>query len=296
MHSRSRFRSHSLMAFTLVELLVVISIIGILMGLSLPAIQSARESSRRASCQNNLRQLGIALQSFHSCDQAFPWGGYMHPGVYVNGKPVNGANARGFAWSVYCLPYLDQQNLYDEIDFDQMYSVGTNETAAKTNLTVFVCPSAQKKQPQETLVYYPSGNNIRTKRATYGLSHYGGIYGERIPWEGRTEKLQNNPPRGTMLYSQQVSLLDVRDGASNTLIVGEDTHWADGQWISSYNVMDQCGAINDPAITENEIRSDHSGGANVVYCDSHVAFLPSSTSLQVLAAICTRDSGETFSQ
>ena len=293
-HFARRFASRS--AFTLVELLVVISIIGILMGLSLPAIQAARESARRTSCQNNSRQMGVALQSFHSVEQAFPWGGFMHPGVYIDGKPVNGTNARGFAWSVYCLPFLEQQNLYDEIDFEQMYSMGTNEEAAQTRLSVFVCPSARKKQPEETLVYYPVGKNIRTKRATYGLSHYGGIYGERIAWEGRTVKLQNSPPRGTLLYTQQVALDDVRDGAANTLIVGEDTHWTDGQWISSYNVMDQSGAINDPAITENEIRSDHSGGANVIFCDGHVEFLTDGTSLEILAALCTRDSGEIISR
>lgn len=278
--------------FTLVELLVVIAIIGVLLGLILPAVGSAREAARRMTCQSNQRQLGIALSTHHEKMKKFPWGGYKHPNIFLDGKLVDGETARGFAWSVYLLPYLEQQNLYNQLDFSTMYSMGVNDELAKTQLSIFICPSAKNSEPQEAAVYVASGKTIRTKKAAYGLSHYGGIYGERIPWEGRTSPLPNNPPRGTMLYDKQICDRDIRDGLTYTLIVGEDTHWVDGQWISSLNVMDQCAAINDPRITENEIRSDHVGGANVVFCDAHVSFLSGSMSLEILAAICTRAGGE----
>lgn len=282
--------------FTLVELLVVITIIGLLLGLLLPAVNMAREAGRRMSCQNNQKQLGIALHLHHTAFKKFPWGGYMHPNVYVNGKIVDGERARGFAWSAYLLPHVEQQALYDQLDFNTMYSMGVNDELAKTHLSVFVCPSARRNEPQEATVYVASGKTVRTKKATYGLSHYGGIYGERIAWQGRKTPIPNDPPRGTLLYDKQVSDRDIRDGMSQTLIVGEDSSWDDGQWISSLNVMDQCGAINDPAIVENEIRSDHNGGANVLFCDGHIDFLTDELSLEVLAAICTRAGKEIIAE
>lgn len=285
-------KSSQTSGFTLVEMLVVIAIIGVLLSLLLPAVNSAREAARRTICQNNLKQMGIALNAFNTQNGKFPWGGYMHPNVYVNGVKVDGTKARGFAWSVYILPELEQQGLYDRIDFDMMYSMGVNNDVAQTRLEMFVCPSAKKTEPEEALVYVASGSAIRTQKATYGLSHYGGIYGERIAWPGRTTSIPNNPPRGTLLYDRQITARDIRDGLTNTLMVGEDSTWADGQWISSLNVMDQCGGINDRSITENEIRSDHSGGASAVFADGHVDFLANQMSLEVLAAICTRAGGE----
>ncbi|MDO4584342.1 MAG: DUF1559 domain-containing protein [Planctomycetia bacterium] len=279
-------------AFTLVELLVVIAIIGVLMGLLLPAVQMAREAARNSTCMNNLRQIGIAMHSYHALNEKFPWGGYCHPNVYIDGVRMDGKHARGFAWSVYILPQLEQSALYEQLDFNTMYSMGDNDTLAQTELPIFVCPSALNLKPQQSIVYCAAGTAIRPKPATYGLSHYGGIYGERIAFEGRTLPLPNDPPRGTMLYTKQIADSDIYDGTSQTLLIGEDTHWADGQWISSYNVMDQCAGINDPSVTENEIRSDHVGGANVVFADSHVQMLTSSLSLEVLAALCTRASGE----
>lgn len=279
-------------AFTLVELLVVIAIIGVLMGLLLPAVQMAREAARHSSCMNNLRQIGIAMQSYHALNGAFPWGGYYHPEVYIDNVFVDGTRARGFAWSVYLLPHLEQQALYDQIDFSTMYSMGVNDTLAQTELPIFVCPSAISTKPGDATVYYASGKDIDEKRAVYGLSHYGGIYNEKIPYEGRPSTRRTSP-QGTMLYSQPIAETDIWDGLSQTLLIGEDTHWADGQWISSYNVLEQSGGINDPnRIGDNEIRSDHVGGANVVFADSHVQMLSSSLSLEVLAALCTRACGE----
>lgn len=292
------YKSQLNRAFTLVELLVVIAIMAILIGLLLPAVSRVREAARNLQCQNNLKQMGLALQNYHCTYKKFPWGGYMHPNTFVYGTKVDGSRARGFAWSVYILPYMDMQSLYEQIDFNQMYADGPNLPLAQTKIASFICPSATRQEPIEAVVYSSSGKAIRMKKATLGLSHYGGIYGERIAWNGRTLKLPNDPPRGTLLYARQIRVREISDGTTCTLMVGEDTHWEDGQWASSLNVMDQSSYINDPAVTENEIRSDHSGGtgANAVFADGHVQFLSSDMSMEALAAICTRASGEIIPQ
>lgn len=102
---KTGFRSRD--GFTLVELLVVIAIIGILVGLLLPAVQAAREAARRMSCQNNLKQMGLAL---HNYEGVF---GKLPPAMF--GSPMNGntLDDDGFGWQVAILPFIEQQNMYD---------------------------------------------------------------------------------------------------------------------------------------------------------------------------------------
>src|SRR5262245_44202168 len=96
--------------FTIVELLVVIAIIAMLIGLLLPAVQSARESARRAQCGNNLRQLGLGLQLYHHTHDVFP------PALVCSSTNVLDADATGFTL---LLPYLEQSNLREMYDFDE---------------------------------------------------------------------------------------------------------------------------------------------------------------------------------
>ena len=99
-----------------------------------------------------------------------------------------------------------------------------------------------------------------------------------------------------MLYEQAIRIAQIRDGTSTTLIVSEDSAWADGQWINGMNIFDQAYAINyEPppgTYKENEIRSEHTGGANGLFCDGSVRFLTEQMDLKTLAAICTRAGGE----
>ena len=126
--------------FTLVELLVVITIIGILIALLLPAVQAAREAARRMQCSNNLKQIGLALHNYHTAAGSLPFGA-SYP--YLPG------NAAGYTWSVAILPYLELQNVYDQLDLTlPMYwpNVSTkkhtiNGEIAKTVLSVFACPT-----------------------------------------------------------------------------------------------------------------------------------------------------------
>lgn len=249
--------------FTLVELLVVVTILGVLIGLLVPAVQAARESSRRTACANNLRQIGLALQSYHEAHQSFPPGG-----IELASRKRGG---RQFAWCAFILPQLDQMPLYQSIDFERPYYAEENRAAASTPLPVFLCPSA-------------SGSADRLAGGL-GATDYGGIFGERITGP-------NEPPKGVMLYDRAIRLAQVRDGASNTLIVSEDSEWQKAQWINATNVFDQAFAINRAPSFENDIRSRHPGGANGVFCDGSVRFLGESLQLATLAAICTRDGGE----
>lgn len=99
-----------------------------------------------------------------------------------------------------------------------------------------------------------------------------------------------------MIYDTAFSIRDVKDGLSNTLIVAEDTGWPDGQWINGRNLFDQAFPINAAPDFENDIRSDHPGGANVCFADGHIEFLNQEMDLLVLAAICTRAGGETIAR
>src|SRR5262245_52449497 len=122
--------------FTLVELLVVISIIGVLVALLLPAIQSAREAARRAQCANNLKQLAMAAHNFHSAKKMFPTGAHLP--VDMSGRPTMGTNL----W-VELLPYFEEYSLYNRWDFnDNRNNVagGTNAIQAQI-IELLVCPS-----------------------------------------------------------------------------------------------------------------------------------------------------------
>lgn len=250
--------------FTVVELLVVIAIIGSLVSLLLPAVVSTRAASHRTSCANNLRQIGIALQAHHEQHQSFP------PGA-IEWRPPNGDKSkRQLAWSVFLLPFLEQGNLFDQIDRSSAFDSEVNADAAATVLSVYLCPTSVR------------GERLVDGR---GPCDYGGINGERITGP-------NNPPKGIMLYDQPVRDAHIRDGLSNTMIVAEDSEWPEGQWINGRNIFDQAFGINAAPAFENDIRSGHTGGAQAVFADASVRFLSEELDLYLLAALCTRAGGE----
>ena len=271
--------------FTLVELLVVITIIGILIGLLLPAVQAAREAARRLSCFNNLHQIGIGLQGYHEAHASFPPGcielqAAKNP---ATGAPY-GANGRQLAWSALLLPYLEQMPLYRQLDLSKTFKAAENAAAAATVLSVYICPSV------------PDGSRLWEDRAP---THYGGIRGECLAFPEQPSR-PNKPARGVMLYDQPISIMEITDGTSNTLIVSEDSEFIgefiDGQWINGGNIFDQAYAINRPtppgALIDNEIRSKHPGGANGAFADGSARFLPETMDVHTLAAICTRATGD----
>ena len=246
---------------TLIELLVVISIAAILLAISIPALQEARESARRTNCTNHLRQIGIGLHQYYSDRLVFPVGCIEWRG--------SNPEHRQLAWSAFLLPYVEQQNLFESLDLQLAFDHPANEIAASRHIQLYRCPSSKR-------------NSLAGERE---LIDYGGLFGERISGP-------NNPAKGVMLIDKPVRIPQIIDGLSNTIIVAEDTKSLDGEWINGNNIFDQAFAINSGPDFENDIRSDHRQGANVLFCDGSVKLLNDSTDLSLLASLCTKAGSE----
>src|SRR5262245_41195872 len=143
MKSRPSLRT----AFTLIELLVVIAIIGVVMGLLLPAVQKVRESASRLECQNNLKQIGLALHSYESVNQRFP-PAYVTANPYVDGTTYgisygdsNRNGPPGWAWGTLILPYIEQTNLYQSLRLDLPCWAPENADFVKNKVATFLCPA-----------------------------------------------------------------------------------------------------------------------------------------------------------
>lgn len=241
----------------------MIAIIGVLVGLLLPAVQAAREAMRRASCGNHLHQIGLALHNYHAAFRSFPAGA-----IEVRPETPGG---KQFAWSAFLLPQLEQTALYEQIDFGLPFDHADNAAAAAREVPVFLCPSTPHALPT---------------RDGRGISDYGGIYGERVTQI-------NDPPRGVMIHDRAIAIRDILDGTSHTIAVGEDADFPDGQWINGRNLFDQAFPINQAPKFENDLRSFHPAGVMVALADGSVRFINEQADLQVVAAMCTRDGRET---
>ncbi len=202
---------HKRKGFTLVELLVVIAIIGVLVALLLPAVQAAREAARRISCANKLKQIGLALHNYHDSNQVFP-PGYLADGV-ASTAPASAETGSGFAWGALTLPYLEQKPLHDRLVFERDCRAPENLAHATEQLSVFRCPS-DSGDHRETFDVSSSGN-----RYEVALANYVGILGY-----GNVTMTPGNPMGPGVYYrNSKVRFADVRDGASNTIMVGERT-------------------------------------------------------------------------
>ena len=181
-------------------------------------------------------------------------------------RPPGGTTERQLAWSAYLLPFLDEEAAYNRLDLSQPFDSAANAPAAAVVVPVFLCPSSTRISP---LV---DGR---------GACDYGGVFGERIT-------SPNQPPKGAMLIDAVVTVRHIRDGTAKTLIVAEDSRSPDQQWINGRNIFDQAYAINAAPPIENDMRSEHAGGAGGVMADGSVHFLVETLDLRVLAALCTR--------
>jgi prepilin-type N-terminal cleavage/methylation domain-containing protein/prepilin-type processing-associated H-X9-DG protein len=279
MHLRPPSRDKS--GFTLIELLVVIAIIAVLIALLLPAVQAAREAARRIQCVSNLKQLGIALHGYHDTHNTFPAGGW----IALYGQPQT--NNMNMGLSAVVLPWLEQTVVYSGLNLSFPYNAGVNSTAAYTVLEIYICPSEPRKtlwnqSPGPPPDPYPSAD-----------ADYGGMYGPR----GLVPGFTDNPPAGPMIFNQCISLAQITDGASQTILVGEDPEAINAMWISGHNIFDQSAPINarPPSEYGEELTSQHPGGVNTLFADGSVHFLKNTTNLVPLSALCTRALGEVLS-
>ena len=197
--------------FTLIELLVVIAIIAILIALLLPAVQQSREAARRTQCKNNIKQLSLALHNYHETHSLFPIGEGFGYSKVDDGSNCDSAPRRA-PWTVLCLPFLDQANLYENFNFSERFhslysespSSGQNHDASNENVTGFHCPTFSAPDYLHTNYFGVMGGGHN--QAYWAHSSRPG----RAFW--------NN---GILHVNSRSRLRDITDGSSNTVIVGE---------------------------------------------------------------------------
>lgn len=312
--------------FTLIELLVVIAIIAVLIALLLPAVQQAREAARRSQCKNNLKQMGLAVHNYHDVFQKFPMGS-----MHNNGRwgPEN--------WRFALLPYMDLANIYNSVNPALInFWVGGGNTWTEVNTVVFkdkvlapmyqcpsspdnpiTCANGEKGQCSQAHQYvgimgaYPDPISSRNSSVSY-LSNYASY-------------ATNN---GILTINESQSMRDVTDGASNTLIIGEQSRRSAAnpllqlsEYVSGWAGVSHAGPIKNwaaaqdtfgtgvtavyhvpnPKSTGTEansqydwntaLTSHHTGGVHVLVGDGAVRFVTDSINLNILQQLCVKDDG-----
>jgi prepilin-type N-terminal cleavage/methylation domain-containing protein/prepilin-type processing-associated H-X9-DG protein len=211
--------------FTLIELLVVIAIIAVLIGLLLPAVQKVREAANRMQCTNNLKQIGVALHSYHDANGTFP-PGYVDGNKNRSSTPDNDVGP-GWGWAAFLLPYIEQGNLYNQINFSQGIGIGSNTVISQTPLKIYQCPS---DPIQQNFGVYDS--TFTNPIATVAHCNYVGCNGwEECYWNagGAGDPAGSDGLGGSIglagdglfLRNSHFRVADVTDGLSNTIFVGE---------------------------------------------------------------------------
>ena len=211
--------------FTLVELLVVIAIIGILIGLLLPAVQSVRESARLTECSNNIRQIGMSLQSYNTAHAHFPAGWQSRT---------------GWGWMTYSLPFIEQNNFYDALDLDKGLTDVSHESLIGHKIQGQLCPTSTNNSGNHELAVEPTRDTYRVGRTHYVASIGSEAETEQYP-DGQSCPSQNLLSsqgfiNGVFYRDSETPLRDILDGTSNTLLVGERSgELFDSQWPGIIN-------------------------------------------------------------
>jgi prepilin-type N-terminal cleavage/methylation domain-containing protein/prepilin-type processing-associated H-X9-DG protein len=309
--------------FTLIELLVVIAIIAVLIALLLPAVQSAREAARRIQCTNNEKQIGLAVHNYVSSNNVLPAAEMQFLGL---------ANGSNFSAMSQILPFMEQGNIYNTINFSLFDTDPTNVTASLTNISGLICPSdtfnpvpafgAQTNYMADmgsgivwqaslfpnTALPAPNGvfyGNSATRLAeiTDGLSNTG-FYSERVVGDGTTGIISpiadvffdpGSPltPDDAMAQCQALNIYN----PANQIPMIMGVPWIDGQHITLHVTTPNtrsCGffIVNRAVMPPS---SKHPGGVNMLLGDGSVKFIKDSVNLQTWRALGTRNFGEVIS-
>jgi prepilin-type N-terminal cleavage/methylation domain-containing protein/prepilin-type processing-associated H-X9-DG protein len=225
MHTRAKFHRRLRRAtcyrsaFTLVELLVVIAIIGILIAILLPAVQAAREAGRRASCVNNLRQLGISIANYESAKKRLPIGSELKPNQKQ--QPPLGSDAVFANGFTQLLPYFEETLLADKYHFDKPWYM-QDAVVAQAVIPMLVCPSnGGKDNPLDEPFYAWAAQTINSPiGSTLGLTDYVFSKGASDAFCETPARIPNSE-RGLFDYNLHVKMAQIIDGSSNTFAIGE---------------------------------------------------------------------------
>ncbi|MFH1922258.1 MAG: DUF1559 domain-containing protein [Planctomycetota bacterium] len=326
-----RASEHRKSAFTLVELLVVIAIIAILISLLLPAVQAAREAARRNQCSNNLKQMGLALHLYHDAHGSFPSG---HISTLVNPAwvlPAGNCNAEppelGPGWSLFALslPYLEQGNLHQSINYGLPITDPANAAVRRTFVTTYLCPS----DTGAALVNVSDCGNPPSASATptfmtdgAACSYVGCLGGGNA---ANPDPLyacyEYRPFNGVFHRNSHIRIQDIIDGTSNTIGVGErDNRFVQSTWagvvpgaeviynpsmnlgcqewrpsITAVVVHSRQYTVNSPNGSPASFHSSHPGSGNFLFMDGHVRAISNSIPLRTMRALATRNNGEIVS-
>jgi len=269
--------------FTLIELLVVIAIIGVLVGLTLPAVQSAREASRRTQCLNNLRQQGIALNSYVTSVDAFPIG-------YIAWPNPPGSAAPGWAWSAALLPQLEQNPTYQAININMAIDVAANDTARMSTMSVYVCPS-DRNTGAFSLTSQLAGKLVEARTTSYAAN-------------GGTDVASQ--PDGLFRMNKSVRPKDVKDGLSNTFAVGErgafvvQNAWAgvigDGRGAVEVLAMVSMTGPSSTNPSPSNFLGPHTGFTHFLMADGSARPIKSTINPTIYRALATRNGREVIDQ
>jgi prepilin-type N-terminal cleavage/methylation domain-containing protein/prepilin-type processing-associated H-X9-DG protein len=312
-------------AFTLIELLVVIAIIGVLIALLVPAIQRARESAARTTCQNNLKQIGLALHTYHFANKRFPIGTALKgfpSGTPADAIPLDKLNAGPYRPGVFAmiLPYIEQASVYQLLELDTAIDEAPNRTVGATQISVYVCPSARH---QYGLAKAPHSLPLADPTLTFAVTDYNGLNGVMPLFTGAppASQLQDH---GGFAERHALRMAELSDGMSQTIFVVETVDFGRGVWIhgrphynqAAFAVNSRNGFNNMPDSVFPDganfpetnrgpgkgaggtwgISSDHLRGANALFADGSVHFLTPLLSVQTLTALSTRDGEEVIDQ
>ena len=296
----------------------MIAIIGILIGLLLPAVQAARETARRMQCQNSERQIGLAILNFESQQNVFPASGWTQAGPgNTHGKYVS--------WRTVILPHLEQSKVHTLYDPTMDWWEGTNVVVASVPIPIYVCASVPI-QPDVMAAIAKPPRPAMSFSTPLGRSDYEAIQGIQ-PSSVDPIQYDANNRFSVMHRNSRNKFASILDGASNTVMVvecgGRPTVYRRHSqqlsllneqgigWVDSEGSFSLDGASSDGsregcrpangcnvamnAKNDNEPYSFHASGSNCLFADGHIQFVNQSVDLNIFAAMCTRAAAEAVS-